>query len=69
MGKPRQQVFIDYTNWRGVRAERRVTPIRIEFKSNVYHRDAQWIMDAVDVEKGELRSFAMKDVHSWRVAV
>jgi hypothetical protein len=29
------------------------------------HPEPQWILDAWDVEKGVIRSFAMRDIHSW----
>jgi len=44
---------------------RKIIPERIWFGSNEYHREDQWILDALDVEKNEKRSFAMKDIHWW----
>ncbi len=64
---PGQVVVIDYTNWRGERSERRIIPNMesLWFGFNDWHREAQWLLDAYDVEKGELRTFAMRDIHSW----
>lgn len=56
---------IDYTNWRGVRAIRLVAPIRIVFMATQWHPGPQYLLEAVDVEKGETRLFAMRDVHDW----
>jgi predicted DNA-binding transcriptional regulator YafY len=61
-----QDVMIDYTNYRGERAMRRVTPIAIRFESSEWHGSEQWLLRAVDVEKAAERDFAMKDIHSWR---
>jgi len=58
-------VKIFYTNWRGESNVRKIIPERIWFGSNEYHREDQWILDALDVEKNEKRSFAMKDIHWW----
>ncbi len=58
-------IVIDYTNYRGERAHRRVLPHRLWFGTADWHPEPQWILDAWDVEKGVIRSFAMRDIHSW----
>jgi predicted DNA-binding transcriptional regulator YafY len=58
-------VTIDYKNWAGERRLRRIQPIRMEFGSNVWHHEPQWLLVALDLENGEERAFAMKDIHSW----
>jgi predicted DNA-binding transcriptional regulator YafY len=63
----RQVVTIDYENWRGKRRLRRIEPLRIVFANSEWHPESQWLLEAVDVEKGETREFAMKDIHSWTV--
>ena len=63
-----RQVVIDYTNHRGERAPRRILPLRIVWESSQWHPAEQWILVAVDIEKGVERSFAMKDIHSWTAA-
>ncbi len=60
-----QAVSIDYTNWRGVRGRRDIVPMAISFGSNEYHKTDQWLLEAFDLNKGEPRSFAMSDIHSW----
>lgn len=61
-----REVSIDYTNYRGERGPRRIIPHTIEFKRTPFHPESeQWILIATDVEKNELRGFAMKDIHSW----
>lgn len=60
---------IDYTNWRDLRAWRVIMPTgRLVFTSNEWHPEPQWLLEAVDVEKGEIRLFAMKGIHAWEPA-
>jgi hypothetical protein len=61
-----REVIIDYTNYRGERAKRRIKPIgSMVFTHNEWHPEQQWLMLALDVEKNEKRFFAMKSIHSW----
>jgi hypothetical protein len=59
-------VVIDYTNHRGDRSHRTVRPIKIRFGANEWHPEPQWLLTALDMGKGAIRSFAMKDIHSWK---
>jgi predicted DNA-binding transcriptional regulator YafY len=61
-------VIIDYTNHRGERRERRVSPNYLMFGTHEYHPEAQWLLDAWDVEKGAYRTFAVQHIHGWRPA-
>lgn len=61
-------VTIDYTNHRGERATRQIIPRHMWWGNSKYHPEAQWLLDAFDVEKQAERTFAMKDIHSWSVA-
>lgn len=58
-------VWIDYTNWRGERAVRRIRPTDLYFGVNLYHHEQQWLLRAYDVDKGAMRVFALKDIHRW----
>jgi hypothetical protein len=60
-------IVIDYTNHRGVRALRRILPLRVKFEASAWHPEAQWLLTAIDLVKGEVRAFALKDVHAWDV--
>jgi hypothetical protein len=62
------RVVIDYTNHRGERATRYITPLPggIKFTSSEWHPEPQWLMSAFDVDKQVWRDFAMKDIHGWR---
>lgn len=69
MADPNREVIIDYTNWRGVRAERRIIPLGYcSFENNEWHPDTQWLLEAVDIESRQVRNFAMSNIHSWRPA-
>jgi hypothetical protein len=61
-------VVVDYVNWRGEQSTRTIVPERLLFESTKWHPEKQWILWALDVEKGERRGFAMRDVKSWRSA-
>lgn len=62
-----EEVCFEYTNYRGVRATRRVTPITIFFGCNQYHPHPQWILRATDMERGVVRDFALRDISNWRL--
>ncbi len=68
MGSMMQVVEIDYTNWRGERSTRKIVPMRIAFENSEWHPETQWILEALDVEKHELRGFAFANIHSWKPA-
>jgi predicted DNA-binding transcriptional regulator YafY len=59
------KVIIDYTNWKGERSNRTILPTRMYWGSNEWHKEDQWLLEAHDIEKGALRNFALKDIHSW----
>lgn len=59
-----QIVEVDYTNWRGIRSTRKILPIRIFFGSNEFHTESQWLLEALDIERQENRTFALKNIHS-----
>lgn len=65
MSDPKQHVIIDYTNWRGQRDMRRIVPISMRFENNEWHPDTQWLLEATDVEKGDIRTFAVVNIHGW----
>lgn len=64
-----KQVVIDYTNYKGERRKRIVTPVRLFYVQkgqNEWHKDAQWIMVAIDQQSNTPKDFAMKNIHSWQ---
>lgn len=56
---------IDYTNWHGRRAIREIIPIRVFYGMNQWHQDFQWMIEAIDKESHGVRTFAMKNIHSY----
>jgi predicted DNA-binding transcriptional regulator YafY len=62
------RIWIDYTNYRGERAWREISPLSMFFGSNEWHPERQWFLSAIDIEKGQGRTFAMKDIHAWQTA-
>ena len=60
-----QKVKILYTNYRGETAVRSILPLKIWYGSTDWHPESQWLLDAIDFEKGANRSFALKDIKSW----
>jgi predicted DNA-binding transcriptional regulator YafY len=61
-------VEIDYTNYQGMRSLRRVIPYEIRFGTNDWHLEPQWLLVGLDVDKGQFREFALKDMHFWKPA-
>lgn len=64
--RDQRAVWIDYTNFRGKRSVRRIKPLTISFEKNEWHPETQWLLEAVDLERGEMRTFALKNIHAWK---
>lgn len=60
-----RSVKILYTNYKGERGYRKIVPEKIWFGSTEWHKEEQWLLDAMDLEKKALRNFAMKDIEQW----
>lgn len=61
----KRHLIIDYTNYRGERGIREIEPRDLRW-GNEYHPN-QWVLDAFDVKKKQIRSFALVNIHSSRV--
>ena len=62
-----QVVEIDYTNWEGKRRTRLIRPTGVLlFEENNYHKPAQWLLEALDLDTNKIKKFAVKDIHSWK---
>ncbi len=57
-------VKILYTNYKRETAKREIIPDKIWFGKTDWHPEPQWLLDAYDINKKALRTFAMKDIHS-----
>jgi predicted DNA-binding transcriptional regulator YafY len=62
------EVLIVYVNHRGEEGERRIIPREVFFGETEWHPGEQWFLRALDVGKAKFRTFAMKDIKSWRAA-
>lgn len=58
-------VKILYTNWKGETTERAIQPLELWFGATEYHPEEQWLLRTLDIEKGEERNFATKDIKRW----
>jgi predicted DNA-binding transcriptional regulator YafY len=59
---PERELHFTYTNWRGETRPRRVQPQRIWFGTTEWHPEKQWFIEAVDLEGGAMRDFALRDM-------
>jgi predicted DNA-binding transcriptional regulator YafY len=50
-----------YTNHRGEFAHRAVIPMRLSFMATEWHKEPQWVLEAYDINKTQMRYFALKD--------
>lgn len=53
---------VTYTNYRGETADRTIVPITIWFGHTEWHPEDQWLLKALDKDKGQVRDFALKDM-------
>ena len=58
----RDQLVFEYVNWQGEKNIRKVKPHRIWYGSTQWHPNPQWLLEATDIEKQEIRNFALKDI-------
>lgn len=56
-----QELQFQYRNYRGENSERRVIPNKIWFGTTEYHTEPQWLMTAYDIDKRDVRDFALLD--------
>ena len=51
-----------YINYKGETKVRNIIPQEIYYGSNDWHIEEQWLIDAIDIDKGALRTFAMAGI-------
>ncbi len=63
-------VRFTYKNYRGEVSEREVAPEigSLQYGSNEYHPEPQYLISGWDMQKNARRTFAMKDISNWRTA-
>lgn len=52
---------MEYRNWRGETSERTIIPERLWYGVTQWHPVPCWLLSALDVEKGEMRDFALAE--------
>lgn len=61
---------ITYRNWRGEVSERNIVPWSVWFGATDWHPEPQWLLSALDTDKGAARDFALADFgandDTWR---
>ena len=66
---PKRVCVLDYTNYRGERSLRRVQPLGgLAWSASPEHEEPQWLLECWDLDKQAHRTYAMADIHSWRIA-
>jgi hypothetical protein len=60
-------ISFDYTNYRGEQSRRTVTPVTHRWGTSQWHPELQWLMLALDHDKGQPREFAVKDMTNIEV--
>lgn len=60
--EPSRMVKFVYRNWKGEIKEYHVLPEKFEYGRDTYHNRPQWLLHAVDVERGVRRTFALADM-------
>jgi predicted DNA-binding transcriptional regulator YafY len=58
-------IRILYTNHRGETAVRRIVPKRVWFGRTEWHPEPQWLLEAFDLERQAMRSYALKEIRSF----
>lgn len=64
-GEAEHPIKVVYCNYRNETTVRTIVPHRIWFGSTAWHPEPQWLLDALDLEKNEVRSFAVRDIRAW----
>jgi len=57
-----EPIVFKYKNYKGEISERRVLPKRVYFGSTEHHPHPQLLMEAFDMEKNAIRTFALRDI-------
>lgn len=55
-------VTFDYVNYRNERSTRRAVFQALYYGTTPYHKEPQWFMKALDLDKNEIRDFALADM-------
>ena len=53
------KISLLYRNWRGKISKRSLTPVNLFLGKNEYHPKETWLLEAIDHDKGGIRTFAI----------
>lgn len=59
---PGQTLRFSYRNYRGVTSVREVRPVCLRWGTSDYYVEPQWLMKALDFDRGEFREFAVRNM-------
>lgn len=62
--KPNDIISFTYKNWQGKVGLRKAVVKKLQFGSNDYHKEDQFLLLCFDLDKNEYRTFALKDVQT-----
>ena len=57
-------IHIFYKNWKNITSERNIIPVKIWYGRTEFHNEEQWFMESFDLDKNDIRNFALKDILS-----
>ena len=55
----------NYKNYKNIINERVVNPIKLYYGNTKWYPDNQWLLEAYDIEKKDIKIFAMKNIQKW----
>lgn len=61
-----RKISFSYMNYKGQFRRRKAVMIGIFWGSNQWHSKPQWLVKGEDLEKGEIRTYALKDIRDVR---
>ena len=62
-----QAATITYTNWKGETGLHRIMPERLYFGSTKHHPKPQRLLEAHDLDKNAMRTFALEGIMGWSI--
>lgn len=55
-------IMFKYKNWKGITDIRMCVVEGIFYGSNAWHKEEQFLLSGFDLDKNEMRDYAMKDI-------
>lgn len=66
--QPNTVITFNYTNWKGeYSSNRRMMISEFVFGATEWHREPQFLLTGLDLDKNEIRAFAVKNMTNVRV--